>query len=388
MTDDYLAARACLLAPLPEHAIAADLLSTAADAILVGGTARAGDMVRQADMPALFEFGRKLMGKDDPDVHRRRPVQAVAKRLGKDPVRMPTAAATRALFDRDGWHCRFCGCRVVSPRARSAMRACLPGAVPWSETEGFHGGFFALSASVDHVLPHSAGGGNDLSNLVTACWPCQFGRGPATLEELGLLDPRSRTPVSDGWDGLGRLLDCSASSAIAEASLDGAEAVHLEAAARSVATNNHIANRLLGSDQVRWLSTLDEIQLPPSRRTFDFLDHCADLNVSWSLNKVLLARMRVGSSVVDFMAVEPNGEVHLPWSIGGRKDAFKTFAIALAKGIPGAVCYETPKLWKVSGPAKKLIGLLDLLERLPALRTALELLHSALEFSAETDVSR
>lgn len=62
-----------------------------------------------------------------------------------------------------------------------------------------------LKASLDHILPHSRGGDNDPSNLVTACYPCQFGRSSWTLEEVGLTDPRLRPPVVDNWDGLMRL---------------------------------------------------------------------------------------------------------------------------------------------------------------------------------------
>ena len=139
---NFLAARACLLPPLTEHAVAADLLSSAADAILAGKLETAGELLRRADMPALFEFGRRLMGVEDREVHRRRLGPPVTATPAKVVARMPGSAETRALFERDGWRCRFCGCRVVSSRARNAMRTCLPGAVPWSEKEGYHGGFY------------------------------------------------------------------------------------------------------------------------------------------------------------------------------------------------------------------------------------------------------
>ena len=181
---DFLAPRACLRAPLPEHEIAADLLSAAADAILAGDLKLARDRLRQADMPALFEFARRLMGPEDAEIHRRRPVPKPTAVVTKAISRMPTSAETRSLYARDGWRCRFCGCRVVSNRARSAMRACVPGAIPWGELESYHGAFFALTASVDHVLPHSAGGGNEPQNLVTACWSCQFGREPTRSKNL------------------------------------------------------------------------------------------------------------------------------------------------------------------------------------------------------------
>ncbi|WP_425342692.1 HNH endonuclease [Piscinibacter koreensis] len=62
-----------------------------------------------------------------------------------------------------------------------------------------------MAASLDHVVPHSRGGTHELSNLVTACYCCQFGRGEWTLAESELADPRHREPIVDGWDGLDRL---------------------------------------------------------------------------------------------------------------------------------------------------------------------------------------
>jgi hypothetical protein len=119
---------------------------------------------------------------------------------------VPNAAATRALHSRDGWRCRYCGCRVVSKSARDKMRAALPGAIPWRKSEGYHAAFLALLATVEHVTPSSNGGDINSQNLVTACWPCQFGRCNYSLDELGLVDPRSRAPIVDDWDGLCRIL--------------------------------------------------------------------------------------------------------------------------------------------------------------------------------------
>ena len=120
---------------------------------------------------------------------------------------MPGLAVTQAVYRRDGFRCRFCGCRVVLGTARKAMRTLVPEAVRWGGTNNTqHGAFFALTATIDHIVPHAKGGGSDAENLVTACWPCNFGRGDMLLEEVGLHDPRSRAPVVDGWDGLGRIL--------------------------------------------------------------------------------------------------------------------------------------------------------------------------------------
>jgi hypothetical protein len=290
------------------------------------------------------------MGPQDREIHRRRPVSIPGAVITKALSGMPNSAETKALYVRDGWRCRFCGCRVTSARARSAIKACIPGAVPWGEREGFHAAFFSLTASVDHVLPHSAGGGNEAQNLVTACWSCQFGRGSYTIEELGLSDPRSRAPVIDGWDGLSRVI---AHAPIAALQVGVAEVPLRSQPSANARPSQTAAGRAFDSSKAEWLSALDGSQPPPSLRLIDLLDSCSDIGVSWSLNKVLLARMKVGEIVIEFMAVAPNGAVHLPWSIGGRKKLFQAFAEKLAKAIPGAEVYETPKLWNVSRPNKK-----------------------------------
>ena len=137
-----------------------------------------------------------------------------------------------------------------------------------------------------------------------------------------------------------------------------------------------------GTGQAAWLRKLDALEAPPSQRIIDFLDSCADLDVSWSLNKVLLARMRAGGSTVEFLAVEPDGRVQLPWSIDGRKDEFRCFAETLAAGIPGAMVFETPKQWNVGDTDREPLGLLQVLGSTKALRSALEALHAALQAPA------
>lgn len=210
--EDFLASRTCLLPPIPEHEIAAKILGDAADAILVGDLKLARDLVWRADMPVLYDHAFLVMNGKDPRIQRKRPLRIPTVKVAKIAARMPSSEATKALFARDGWRCRFCSCRVFSPKARNAMRAALPGAIRWSEAEGFHGAFYAMMASVDHVVPYSVGGTNEDENLVTACWSCQFGRSELLLEAVGLLDPRARPPVKDSWDGLERLLPRSALS--------------------------------------------------------------------------------------------------------------------------------------------------------------------------------
>jgi hypothetical protein len=371
--EDFLALRNCLLSPLPEHKEAAEMLSGAAGAILAADLDLARNLVRRADMPVLFEHTTLVMSGSDSRIQRRRPIEFPAGKVTKFASRMPSSEATRALFARDGWRCRFCSCHVVPPKIRTAMRAVLPGAIPWSETEGFHGAFFAMSASVDHVVPHSAGGTNDEENLVTACWSCQFGRGAYLLEEVGLRDPRGRPPIKDGWDGLGRLLPQAAPPGVVAAGVSASTNTSIPED-RDVPPPSPKRSRL---SQAEWFASLDAIQPTPSSRLIRFVEGCADLDVSWSLNKVLIVRMTAGGTTVE-LGVQQDGLVEIPWSISGRKDAFRGFAETLAASIPGAIVYETPKLWNVSKLDKRRINVLELLEAAATLRLARECLHSEL----------
>jgi hypothetical protein len=379
---DFWAPRTCLLAPLPDHQVAANLLSTAVDAITANDLEAAFTKVRRADNPVLFAFARRLMGPNDIQIHRRRPVPAATPRTGKASARMPTAWETFALYTRDGWRCRFCECRVMSSHARSAIRAIMPDAVPWGKAEGYHGAFFAMTASIDHVVPHSAGGGNEPENLVTACWSCQFGRGSYTIGEMGLLDPRERPPVVDGWDGLSRVLTKVASSALRKVQAVQEPMLSPQAGAPSpVGSDKRTVSVDSSSNGANWLASIDPVNAAASRAMVGFLEDCKDLGVSWSLNKVLLARMGTGSAAVAFLAIEPDGRVQVPWSLGGRKDEFRGFAEKLAEGVPGSIVYETPKLWNVANSDRSRLTLPQLLDGLSALRVALETLHSALEAS-------
>lgn len=66
-----------------------------------------------------------------------------------------TAAMRRQVFERDAYRCRYCG--------------------------GFHGGL-----SLDHVVPQSRGGSHAISNLVTACSPCNGRKRDRTPDEAGM----------------------------------------------------------------------------------------------------------------------------------------------------------------------------------------------------------
>lgn len=205
-STDFWAPRMCLLPPIPELAIAADLLDEAADALLAGDRDRARARLREADTPTVHAFAAKIMESWDTVIHRRRQVERPIN-VTKVPDRRPSQGIQTEVFARDAWRCRYCGVRVVLPKARKVLVDAFPDAVCWSgKDKGLHAAFFALSAVADHVMPHVLGGSSDVNNPVTTCQCCNYGKGDRLLGEAGLIDPRTRLPVVDAWDGLGRLL--------------------------------------------------------------------------------------------------------------------------------------------------------------------------------------
>ena len=111
-----------------------------------------------------------------------------------------------ALFERDKWRCRYCGIRIAGNRKhfkKFARAIRMPELVSGRTDESRHGIYLMLMASYDHVKPHSEGGSNDDSNLVTSCWSCQFGKYRYSLDELRLQNPLDVAPMAlEDWCGL------------------------------------------------------------------------------------------------------------------------------------------------------------------------------------------
>lgn len=165
----------------------------------------ANALLVRADVPVLAQYTLRIIGKVDAAIHGQERTPRASLLLPKaEQVPMPGVAAQREIFERDGWHCRSCGLPVVSPQARAHLSA-RHAALRWGKRNSErHAGVFALMASLDHALPRSRGGSNAPDNLLTACWPCQFGRMDWTYDEVQMADPRTSAMHARlaGWKGL------------------------------------------------------------------------------------------------------------------------------------------------------------------------------------------
>lgn len=198
--------RPCLREPIPEIADAARYLDAAVSAHLIGRSELAENLIRLADMPAIREWTESLWGSSPylgcRGVSDKPPNLSNVQRAK---VRMPTANVKRDLLHRDGYHCRFCGIPVIRTEVRERIKRIYPHALQWGRRNvEQHAAFQAMWVQYDHLLPHAKSGNNDLENMVITCGPCNFGRMNHTLEEVGLIDPRTREPVRSTWDGLER----------------------------------------------------------------------------------------------------------------------------------------------------------------------------------------
>jgi hypothetical protein len=107
------------------------------------------------------------------------------------------------VFKRDRFSCRYCGTPTIPPIILRVFSALYPVEFPFDphwNTRVSHIAYWSVSASVDHVLARSTGGGDDIDNLVTACWSCNQLKSNVPLERLE--KQLQEIDEASTWDGL------------------------------------------------------------------------------------------------------------------------------------------------------------------------------------------
>ncbi len=200
-----------MLTPVSEIYEAARLLDLAANAHMNNEALLARKYLAEADNPDLYKWTDALWGKITPEIHRLRKIDTVESTKGlpdKSPERMPDKNVQKAVIQRDGYHCRYCGIPVVRKEVREKLKKLYPEEVRWGRANhSQHAALQCMWLTYDHVLPHSHGGSNDSENVIVSCQPCNCAKMQFLLEEVCLHDPRQFPVIQSDWDGMERVLN-------------------------------------------------------------------------------------------------------------------------------------------------------------------------------------
>lgn len=128
--------------------------------------------------------------------------QKIEKSL-RDPIRSPKKLQN-AVFERDNYHCRYCGNKLVSQNLLTLFTKKInsPAFQRGPTNQDAHGIIHAAWPVADHVHPWNLGGKTNMDNLVSSCAGCNYGKDGYTCEQVGIRNPLDRPPINDSWDGL------------------------------------------------------------------------------------------------------------------------------------------------------------------------------------------
>lgn len=156
-----------LLPALPHAATAVDLFRRACSQVSDNNLfrhncARAAELLQGLDDLALRTHFEQVQMKAGRRMSQMTEVPN-ADSVVKTPERMPNTGTQRRVFERDGWRCRWCMTRIINPPANRHMSGKFPDVYPGGPRNiDYHGLILCAQGSIDHVIPHSLGGTNDI----------------------------------------------------------------------------------------------------------------------------------------------------------------------------------------------------------------------------------
>ena len=108
------------------------------------------------------------------------------------------------VFNRDNWTCKYCGDPVFFSPTLKLLEDKSPGH-GYYQGHGKTGEMLELFrtkwASVDHIIPVTKGGQNNIENYATACWDCNLTLNDA-VENKPEPDKINQDNIDTNWDGL------------------------------------------------------------------------------------------------------------------------------------------------------------------------------------------
>jgi 5-methylcytosine-specific restriction endonuclease McrA len=214
-TDPANWSRECVLPYPKEFEKSIDLLQEAAGHAARGNIEQAKQIIGQmqdAEMRSWFDDLAQNSGKVRLEILHRPHKSNLAKSL----IKRPTKAQEKSIIRAQGFHCRYCGIRLVLNGQLKKLQDIvgydvLPNrsqAKKKKKNSDIHGIWLITRATVDHVEPVSHGGlnVNREENLAACCWPCNYAKWKYTLEELEIDNPMLRPALHTDWSGLTDIL--------------------------------------------------------------------------------------------------------------------------------------------------------------------------------------
>ena len=213
-TDISQWSRECLLPYPPEFEHSIDLLLQAAILAKQGGEQRVKEArllikeMADADMRSWFDDLAQNSGKVRLEILNRAP----KKLVGNKSQKRPTAKLENQIIQAQGFHCRYCGIRLVPNKQLVHLQKLVGYEIlpnrsrkeKRTQNTDVHGIWLLTRAAVDHVEPVAQGGQdvNRIENLVACCWSCNYGKWKYTLKDLELDNPLCRSAKKTDWLGL------------------------------------------------------------------------------------------------------------------------------------------------------------------------------------------
>jgi hypothetical protein len=156
---------------------------------------------------------------------------------------------------------------------------------------------------------------------------------------------------------------------------DGKPTVEASLQAESTQTIGNLPSVTLSEEE--FFAALDKIRAGTSERLLNFLKSLQDLQVDWTIKKMMSIRMGVGGRRLPFLVVGPNGDAHTDYAMDA-KNFTRPFIEMLAAIIPETKLFETPKLFVLKRPDGSLPKIWDFLDQEEGVRNALTELNQSM----------
>jgi hypothetical protein len=169
----------------------------------------AADPLFDNDYTSRFQALTKALAQGD-SAESARLVELIANPGSLSPTTRLSYSLRRwvAVFARDSYTCRYCDRQTIAPPVLRVVSHVFPAVFrfhPNWKTSETDASYFVLSTSADHVVPVTRGGGDEPSNLATACWTCNEMKGNRLLSEIRRW--QLLPSVSTKWRGLTEYLE-------------------------------------------------------------------------------------------------------------------------------------------------------------------------------------